>query len=156
MDVVHRPCRLAGIALCAVLVWSTPVAAYLGGDVRGVGTDALSLEGTVITTTLVYYDVHQIATPMGQTIREYVTRVGQVFAITWSGPVAPDLSLLLGPYFAEYTASLSSLEHPGLRRSLRVATPALIVETSGHLRAYSGRAYVPALLPEGVSISDLH
>jgi hypothetical protein len=38
---------------------------------------------------------------------------------------------------------------------VRVATAALVVESSGHLRAYSGRAYLPAEIPTGVPITDI-
>jgi hypothetical protein len=38
---------------------------------------------------------------------------------------------------------------------LRVALPGLIVESGGHLRAYAGRAYLPALVPAGVPAADL-
>jgi hypothetical protein len=55
----------------------------------------------------------------------------------------------------EYATALAALNHPGLHRSLRVALPELIVESGGHLRAYAGRAYLPALVPAGVPAADL-
>ncbi len=143
------------IALCSVLSWSAPVGAHLGSDSAGVQADSLVLQGTVGTRTLAAYDVQQIDAAAGQTVREYLTRRGRVFAVTWSGPAPPDLAQLLGPYFPQYAAGLAALDHPGLKRSVRVATPALIVESSGHLRAYSGRAYLPALLPAGIELAEI-
>lgn len=150
-----RSGRRATIELCAVLCFSAPAGAHLGGDLGGVGADALKLQGAVRTSALLDYDVQQIATPAGGTVSEYVTRGGEVFAITWSGPAPPDLAQLLGPYFADYAAGLVSLDHRGSKRSVRVVTPTLIVESSGHLRAYSGRAYLPALLPAGVALTEI-
>jgi hypothetical protein len=138
-----------------VLSWSAPVGAHLGGDLAGVQADSRVLQGAVSTSTLADYDVQQIAAAGGQSVREYLTRGGQVFAVTWSGTAPPDLAQLLGPYFPQYAAGLAALDHPGLKRSVRVATPALIVESSGHLRAYSGRAYLPALLPAGVELAAI-
>src|SRR5579863_7472360 len=145
----HEVAWRAVVACSAVLAWSAPVGAHLGSDAAGVQSDSLALRGALSTSTLVSYDVQQIAAA-GQTVREYLTRGGRVFAVTWSGPTPPDLSQLLGLYFPEYAGRLAALEHPGLKRSLRVVTPTLIVESSGHMRAFSGRAYLPALLPPGV------
>ena len=143
------------MALFSVLWWSPPAGAYLGSDVAGVEADARILQGTVSIRTFAGYDVQQIAAAAGQTVREYLTRDGQVFAVTWSGSAPPDLAQVLGPHFHQYAAGLVALDHPGLKRSVRVATPALIVESSGHLRAYSGRAYLPALLPAGVELAAI-
>jgi Protein of unknown function (DUF2844) len=38
---------------------------------------------------------------------------------------------------------------------VRIATSDLVVESEGHLRAYVGRGYLPALVPAGVSIGEL-
>ena len=44
---------------------------------------------------------------------------------------------------------------PELRRALRLALPDLVIESGGHMRAYRGRAYLPARVPDGVSTADL-
>jgi hypothetical protein len=150
-----RSSQRAAIGLCSVLCWTGTAGAHLGGDLGGVGADALKLQGAVSSSTLVDYDVQQIAAAAGGRLSEYVTRGGVVFAVSWSGPAPPDLTQLLGPYFAEYAAGLTSLDHPGSKRSVRVVTPTLIVESSGHLRAYTGRAYLPALVPAGVALANI-
>jgi Protein of unknown function (DUF2844) len=147
--------RLAVLQLGAMLVWSGSVSAHLGSDLSSVQADSIVLHGVVRTTALVDYDVHEIDAAAGLTVREFVTRGGTVFALSWAGPVPPDLQLLLGNYFGAYAAGLAALKSPGRNRSVRIALADLIVESSGHLRAYSGRAYLPALMPAGVSIADL-
>lgn len=143
------------VELGATLLWSAPVSAQLGSDVSSVQADTIALRGTVRTTALLQYDVHEIRSDDGLTVREYVTRTGTVFALSWSGPVPPDLQPLLGQYFPAYAAALGALNHPGLHRSVRIALPELIVESGGHLRSYTGRAYVPGLVPADVAIAEL-
>jgi hypothetical protein len=129
--------------------------AGLGGDVAGALADGSEMHGVVNSITLAKYDIEEITADTGMRMREYVNRDGVVFAVSWAGPVLPDLQRLLGAHYVEYTTALAALNHPGLHRSLRMALPELIVESSGHLRAYAGRAYLPALVPAGVPAADL-
>ena len=147
--------RLLLVVLAALLLWSAPVSAYLGSDLSSVQADSIALRGTVRTTALLHYDVHEIRADGGLTLREYVTPTGTVFALSWFGPVPPDLQSLLGQYFPAYAAALAALNHPGLHRSVRIALPELIVESGGHLRSYRGRAYVPGLVPADVAVAEL-
>jgi len=129
--------------------------AGLGGDMASALSDGSLLHGVVNTISLPMYAVQEITADTGLRVREYVNRDGVVFAVSWTGPVLPDLQRLLGAHYVEYTTALAALNHPGLHRSLRVALPGLIVESGGHLRAYAGRAYLPALVPAGVPAADL-
>lgn len=142
---------VAGISL----LWVGPVHAGLGGDAASVVADGAASKGSVNSVTGQQYDIEEINADTGVQVREYLNRDGVVFAVSWTGPVLPDLQRLLGIHFAAYTAALAALEHPGLHRSWRVASPDLVVESAGHLRAYTGRAYLPALIPTGVSRVEL-
>jgi hypothetical protein len=154
--IIMRARSTLGFATAAIIfAWHGSALAGLGEDVRAVQMDANALKSTVRTTSLVQYDVHEISSAEGVTVREFVSRGGAVFALSWSGPVPPDLQQLLGRYFAAYVASLNTLDHPGLRRSVRVVTPELTVELSGHMRAYIGRAYLPSLIPDGIGLAEL-
>jgi hypothetical protein len=135
--------------------WVGPARAGLGGDAASALADGSDLPGVVNSFKLPLYDIQEITADTGMRVREYVNRDGIVFAVSWTGPVLPDLQRLLGTHYVEYTTALAALNHPGLHRSLRVALPDLIVESGGHLRAYSGRARLPALVPAGVSAADL-
>jgi uncharacterized protein DUF2844 len=136
-------------------LWVGSAHAALGGDSASVLADGAELHGVVNSVISQQYDLQEITTDTGLRVREYVNRDGVVFAVSWAGPVLPDLQRLLGTHYVEYTAALAALNHPGLHRSLRVALPELIVESGGHLRAYAGRAYLPALVPAGVPAADL-
>ena len=160
-------CKIRGMAsrsvIAAVLFavlgiappWAGCAHAALGGEAAGVLADAAELRGVVNTELRQQYDIEDISAESGMRVREYLSRDGVVFAVSWSGPVMPDLQRLLGTHFAKYAAALKALTHPGLQRSVRVASADLIVESGGHLRAYAGRAYLPALIPAGVSEAEI-
>ena len=93
------------------------------------------------------YNTHTFSTDAGVHVIEYLNPDGVVFAVTWSGPVKPDLQLLLGSYFGRYINAVAE-KHAG-RRPFRLSDTDLIVESGGHMRAFNGRAYLPALLPAG-------
>jgi hypothetical protein len=133
---------------------SLPAWAALGGNAASVDADAATLKGEIHTTPLQSYDVHEITDSNGMRIREYLSRGGIVFAVTWAGPVTPDLPRLLGSHFTAYADALSAQPRTS-RRSLRVATADIVVESGGHMRAIAGRAYLPAALPVGVSPTDI-
>jgi hypothetical protein len=129
--------------------------ASLAGDAASVSSDAGALHGVVQASILPQFEIQQIVTDNGIQVREYLNREGTVFAVTWAGPVVPDLPQLLGAQFAAYAAALAARDHLGLHRSVRVATSSLVVESDGHLRAYVGRAYLPEMIPIGVSAAQL-
>jgi len=82
-------------------------------------------------------------------VKEYVAPGGLVFGISWRGPTMPELQNLLGSYFPEFQRSAQSAGPH--HRALAVRTDRLVVESSGHLRAFRGRAYATSLLPGNVS-----
>jgi hypothetical protein len=76
-----------------------------------------------------------------------------VFAVAWQGALMPDLRQTLGRYFDRYTAAAS--EKRAGRRQVAVRDSDLVVQSSGHMRSFSGRAYLPKLLPQGVTLEEL-
>jgi hypothetical protein len=148
-----------GTLLCLVLSagppWMGFAHAALGGDAASVLADGAEMHGVANSHYFQQYDEQQITGESGMRVREFLNRDGVVFAVAWTGPVLPDLQRLLGAHFAEYATALTAFNHPGLHRSVRVASPGLVVESGGHLRAYAGRAYLPALIPVGMSPADL-
>jgi len=144
------------IVLAANLICAATSRAGLGDDAAGVVADARALQGVVHIQSSPLFDIHEINADNGLIVREYVNQDGLVFAVTWRGPVQPDLQRMLQARFAQYNQARAALTQPGLRRALRIASPDLVVETGGHLRAYSGRAYFPKLVPAGASAADLH
>lgn len=150
------PATLALPSAClGLLVMASPVGAALGGDVASVQSDQARMQGKVRIKKAGDYTVHEIQTPAGLIIREYVTAAGKVFGVTWRGPLLPDLRQVLGTYFDQYRqARQDAGVHPGHRR-LAIRQPGLVVVSGGHMRAFFGKAYVPGMLPQGVRAQDL-
>jgi hypothetical protein len=138
-------------ALCvaiAILVVPAGVSATLGRDASSVDADRVRMQGALIRIARDdAYTVHEMQSSSGTAVREYVSSTGTVFAVAWQGPWLPDLRQLLGPYFDDYQRALQA---PGKRKArgpLTIELPDLTVQITGHPRAFSGRAFVPRLMP---------
>ncbi len=95
-----------------------------------------------------------VLTPSGVEVQEFSAN-GTVFALRWAGATVPDLSQLLGTYFPTYRAALVK-RNPAFRHApVMVNSTGLIAHSGGHMRAYFGSAYVPALVPAGIDLSTL-
>lgn len=86
----------------------------------------------------------------GGVIREYVAPSGLVFAVAWSTRFKPRLDLLLGRYHAGYAAAAhDAASSPSMRRAAVLRADDLVVQSSGRMNAFTGRAWVPSLTPAG-------
>jgi len=138
----------------AALASASPAMAALGGDVSTVEADRVALRGALTAFSAVHgYGVHEMTTASGVHVREYLAE-GKVFAVSWHGPVIPDLRQMLGAYYASY-AQAASAPHAGGHRHLKIEQPGLVVESNGRMRAFYGRAWDPALLPANFSAADI-
>lgn len=144
---------LSSIALTVAV--ATPAFASLGGDSTTVQADVARMKGALRITSSVGVMVHEITTSYGTVVREYITPGDKVFAVSWRGPVNPDLRQMLGDYYAQYEQA-ASLPHPGGHRHLAIEQPGLVVQVSGRMRAFEGRAWVPSLVPQNFSVSDIN
>jgi hypothetical protein len=144
-------CRAAVLSASFLLI-SFPAFAGLGQDVSSVDADQVQMQGARQMTQAATYAVHEIKAPTGTVVREYVSASGKVFGVAWQGPWPPDMRQILADYFETYrqatAAEVSS--HAG-RRPLIVNLPEVVIQSGGHMRSFNGRAFVPALLPNGVS-----
>jgi len=143
------------LILIVPAIWLSVARAELGGDGASVMADVAQLHGVMQTSNRAPIAVVTITADNGVIVREFLDSGGLVFAVTWSGPAVPDLRELLGHYFAGYTSVLSALPNAGRQRAIHVVMADLVVQSGGHLRAYSGLAYLPARLPAGVAPETL-
>jgi len=153
----HQPCVGALRLLLITSLFCLPAMAALGGDLNSVQDDATHMKATVKIQQKQAYAIHQITTQnKATTVREFVSPDGRVFGVAWQGLFMPDLNQLFGTYLQQYSAAAAE-EHaktPG-RHPLMIRQPGLVVETSGRIRAYYGRAYAPDLLPQGVDPKEV-
>lgn len=137
-----------------------PARAALGDKVASVQADRVSVKGQLhAARSEPGYTVQEITAGTGTVIREYVAPGGTIFAVRWSGPAMPNLQQIFGSYFAQYQTAVQtqrSSTQRGGHHHVEVRSPSLVVHSSGHMRQYSGMAYVPSLMPQNLSLSDLH
>jgi Protein of unknown function (DUF2844) len=133
------------------LMLALPAWAGLGEDVSSVQADQAKMLGSLRSTQTQAYTVHEIHGATGTTVREYVSG-GKVFAVAWQGPWPPDMRQVLASYFDQYQrAAQTQVSSRAGRRPLMIEEPGLVVQSGGHMRSFAGRAYVPEMLPPGVS-----
>jgi len=123
--------------------------AALGGSEESVISDQVKFQASRRVVPEHGYRVHEISRGDGTLVKEYVSFEGKVFGVSWQGPTLPDLSQLLGSSFAEFQGSLQ--HKAGRRKAAVVHNSDLVVESTGHTRAFQGRAYLKSLLPDGVT-----
>jgi len=142
--------------ILVILALPFPLSASLGGDFTSVQSDQAKFQGTLRTTSSDAYTVHEIQTPTGTVVREYVTPGGQVFAVSWRGPARPNLQQLFGSYYDQYVhaAQQAKQQQPGHGPS-SIQEPNLVVHSGGRMRFYVGKAYIPQMVPDGVQVDAL-
>ena len=142
--------------LIASLALSLPAFGALGDDLDSIYIDGAYMNATMKIRQVHSYAVHELRSPTGTVVREYVSADGRVFGVAWEGPFVPNMRQILGSYFQRYSeAAKAQRESRVGRRPLDIQEPGLVVQTAGHMRAYFGRAFAPELLPNGVNPDEL-
>ena len=129
--------------------------AELGGNAAAVQPNNSQLRATMHAAVSNGYTVHEILSEGGLRVREYANPAGRIFAVSWEGPALPDLSQLLGVYFPTFKQAAVERHRAGIRGPVAIAQDDLIVQSSGHMRSYSGRAYVPSLMPAHIRLDEI-
>ncbi len=156
MTLHHGAMRLQYLAACIALATGPAAFAALGGDAGSVANDRVAFAAQLRTTATLQYDVHEISSG-AQIVHEYVSRQGQVFAVTWQGSVPPNMRQLLGEYFGRFqsAAVAAHRQSPGQHRQFNMAQPDLVILSNGRLRNFRGVAYLPTLMPAGLTPDQL-
>jgi hypothetical protein len=128
--------------------------ATLGEPEVSVQTDSEKFNGSIKVSEHASYRLHEIQLPSGTLLKEFVGADGNVFAVVWSGPRAPNLRQAMGRYFDEFTTAAAKTMHPD-HNHLQIQQSDLVVQSSGHMRALSGRAYLPQAIPSGLSLGEI-
>ncbi len=147
----------AGILVATTtLVPFSPAFAALGEPASSVQADQAHMQGSLRTTQTQAYTIHEIHVATGTVVREYVSSSGRVFAVAWQGPWPPDMRQILGSYFEQYQKAVQAetTSRAG-RKPLHIEQPGFVVHAGGHLRSFAGHAYIPDMLPQGVSAEEI-
>ena len=149
--------KTAVLGLAALIAALLPhvASATLGQPEITVNTDVAQSHAAIKSSEdRTSYRVHEIQLPSGTVMREFVAPNGSVFAVAWQGPTRPDLRQVLGQYFDVF-ASVTRTKLTD-RRHLQIQQGDLVLQSGGHMRALSGRAYLQSAIPSGVNLGDLH
>ena len=119
-------------------------AAALGGDVSSVEADQHQMKAERTVQANAKYSVHEITTPYGTVVREYVSPGGTVFGVAWRGPFFPNLQQILGGDDGKFVQATQEAERAHPKRSrdlpLTVQQPDLVhALRRSHARLYRGR-----------------
>ena len=128
---------------------SVPGWAVLGEYENSITVDQQRMHAQLHQTIRQGYSIRQLSAADGRTVREYVSSAGLVFGIAWQGPTMPYLQQLTGSYFAQVKRAAQSHRRRGGPFIIREKDFVLV--SGGHMRSFRGMAYVPSLLPAGVT-----
>lgn len=134
------------------LLHSSPTFAELGSSVN---KDAVLIQSqSSVVATEQRLNVYQITAASGTRIKEYTNTENVVVAVSWQGPSLPNLKQLLGEYFETFAnrPTTPASNH----RSAELHTDDLVVQSHGQMRNFSGRAYLPKLLPSGFKLDQIN
>jgi hypothetical protein len=156
--------KLMTLAILAATL--LPVASYasLGGAPNQAAASTIVAHAARLSTTdaepsatasasAAPYTVSQSVDASGVTIREYALPANVVFAVTWHGPVRPDMSAVLGSYFTRFANSDDGHTRgigPMIQRNSDFH-----IESAGHPGYLFGKAWLPRLVPANVRVEDL-
>jgi hypothetical protein len=147
--------RIFHLSLVLILAgFSCDLFATLGETIGSTAQVSKALNAKVIARRTPQYTVHEMAA-VGGTVREYIDKAGNIFAVTWRGPLPQDLSLLLGSYFEDYQSQVQLVPKSRNRVPVSIEADDLIVRKEGHMRAMRGKAFLKSFLPSGVRGEDL-
>ena len=147
----RRATALTALGLLAAL--SSPAQATLGEPLASVSTaqqQMRALRSKVAQRP--GHQVHESTLNSGTRVREYTDASGVVFAVTWQGPIQPNLRVLLGSHFQRLVDAGQQPHHD--HRRLTVRDRQLVIESAGRMRAFRGLAYLPDRVPAGFSFEE--
>lgn len=146
----------AVLTLCASAALATLGRSPSTASTTATPASSTSIKAAAATAPSGLYVRSQVQLANGTVVNEFTNTDGIVFAVTWVGPVLPDLNSLLGNYFKAFMDEAQRNRAAGKRGApINLNTDGLVVLSSGRMGHFSGYAHVPALTPAGVSITDL-
>ena len=148
----------AALAIAGIAAAGTPAWAVLGEQMDAASSSAAASTTVMRAATAgssAAYSVSTSTLPTGTVVNEYAAPAGKVFAVSWRGQMPPDLSQLLGSYYPSYQTALAARPSGVRNRHVLLNSGGMVFVAGGHMRDLRGIAYVPALMPQGLSAGDL-
>lgn len=155
---------MLGACLCA------PAFAALGSHAGDVQADAHAMQARSLAARPgagASWTRHPLALADGGSATEFADASGRVFAVSWTAPTLPDLSVLLGEHRSGYlraqrraveareraqAGTVVALSH----RVANLEDGDLVVNSAGQLQAYRGHAFLRSALPSDFDPKELN
>jgi len=148
-----RLVRRGAIVTC-LFVTALPAFATLGEDLSSIRSDQVHMKAAVRVLPGQFYSIHEMQSPTGTAIREFVSPAGVVFGVAWQGPSTPDLRQLLGSHFDEFVQAVQS-SSSRRARGRHVEAGDLVFDSGGHMRFIVGRAFLHSKIPAGADLNAI-
>jgi hypothetical protein len=150
---VRAPELLAAILFVVAL----PAQAALGEATASVQADRQRMLAVHRQASGLGFDVHTLNASDGSVVRQYIGADGIVFAVTWSSRGKPRLDQLLGRHFDGYAeAGRKAMQRrAGVMHAATVQQGDLVVESTAHVNAFVGRAWLRSKMPVGMGSDAL-
>jgi hypothetical protein len=148
------------LMLCLPLIQGALAYAALGGAPSDFGNatpirqTARSLAAVGADNAPAVYTVSQSTLDSGTVVREYADPAGKVFAVSWSGPALPDLRTLLGEKFAVMSSAAAKRPKAG-HSQLAIEQSDVVIVSNGHMRSFTGHAWIPSAVPAGFDTTTI-
>jgi hypothetical protein len=135
-----------------VVMCSSALYAALGGDASSIAADQTHMKAQRRVSQVAGYTRHDMQDANGISVREYVSPQGKVFGVAWDGPSHPDLQQVLGDYYPQL---MKNVPRRRVHGPVTIQVPGFVLQSGGHQRALSGRAYIPEMVPSGVNVEEI-
>jgi len=148
--------RWLAFFICALAIFmAQPAAAGLGDHKTAIAGDSSRLHATISRQTTSLYEASRLDLPIGTHVAEFAGADGKVFAVSWNGPVRPNLQVLLGSYYPRFQADATA-SRIRMRGGMASTHADFVVRTGGRPGYFWGYAFLPGEVPAGFSMRDLN
>jgi len=139
--------KSTGKFIC-ILLLSLPIfaKAELGGNLTGITQEQKTFGSSLTSSPQSNYTIYIQSISPDLVIKEYVSSSGNIFGVAWKGSTLPNFQILLGNYYSNYLSAQQ--QNP---RSVFLQDNNLVIESSGVMGGYIGRAFLPKQVPTGLA-----
>ena len=143
-----------GVALISL---ASQAHAELGGKAATVDNDRVHLHARISHSAPASGGVTQTEMTLGDgtVTRQFTSSAGVVFAVSWNGPMRPNLRQLFGGYYSRLQSASAKTARLHARAAFTANDSDFVVRSGGHPGAFWGYAILPAQVPAGFDASRL-
>lgn len=139
----------------ALLSIAPPAFAALGGKADTVDTDRARLHARLSRSAVAGSTQHDLTLNDGTVTRQFTNPDGVVFAVSWNGPMRPNLRQIFGDYYPRLQSAAAKTARLHARLAFSANDADFVVRSGGHSGAFWGYAVLPGKMPAGFDASHL-